>query len=633
MIDGANPTFLVDGVTAGSRHYDVVIVGSGVSGSLIANEVASAGHSVLVVEAGPANDISVADYEESLTRFYGAVSKDNNAPYAFNKNAPMPRSYETQKLHPGEADDRGYFVQKGPVELDSTYARVLGGTTRHWEGKALRMLPDDFALRSRFGQGRDWPVSYDELRPYYERAERELGVSGDVEDQAYGGLDFGHDYVYPMRKMPLSYLDRVVARDLDGIEVPLGGETYNLTVRSTPQARNGIPNPNYNGGKGFTPTGAVSIHQAELGERCQGNTNCVPICPVQAKYDARRTLFAGLETERVDLLAKAVASRVVIDPETGRVTSVEVKVYDDLDSPAHVNVTVSGTIVVLAANAVENARLMLSSNLTSSSGLVGRNMMDHAYLLTWALMPEIVGPLRGPLCTSGVEELRTGSFRSQQAALRFGIHNDGWGWATSSPYSDLDELVDGRNKYGKALRRALLDRIGRQLLLACMVELLPDEANRISVDPAFVDQIGNPRPIISYTVPNYTMEAVAFARRLTKRIYQRLGAEDMTAYSAAAAGYVSYEGEDYVIRGGNHWAGTHIMGTSKSHSVVDAQQRSWDHDNLYLAGAGSMCSIGTANTTLTLSALCFRSAERILKDLSSAPAAKTVAAQGLGVMA
>lgn len=620
--------FQVTPEAASARQYDVVIVGSGVAGAILANELSRSGFDVLVMEAGPGRDITVRDYEVNLERFYSAVSKDNNAPYAKNRNAPMPRSYETQKLRPGTPDASGYLVQNGPWEIDSTYTRVLGGTTRHWEGKALRMLPDDFSLRSRFGNGLDWPVAYDELQPWYRKAELELGVSGDVEDQQYGGLDFGSDYVYPMHKMPESYLDQLLARDLNGTEVTVGEESFTLQVRSTPQARNGVPNPAYDGGKGIRPQGAVSLHQAEMGERCQGNTNCVPICPVQAKYDARRTLFRALETGKVDLLAQSVASKVHVDGATGRVTEIEFKSYRDAESTDHFTGRVKGKIFILAANAVENARLMLASNLHGTSGLMGRNLMDHAYLLTWGLMPEVAGAYRGPLCTSGIEDLRTGSFRRKQAAFRVGIHNDGWGWATASPYTDLDVIVDRQNKFGKALRQELVSQLSRQVLIDYMVEMLPDESNRVTVDPQHVDQLGNPRPVISFGIPDYTMEGIALARRISRRLYQRLGAEDYTNYDPAAVGYVSYQGEAYVIRGGNHWAGTHVMGTTAKNSVVDSSQRSWDHQNLYLAGAGSMPTIGTANTTLTLSALCFRTAETIAAELREASRAVDVRESG-----
>lgn len=617
----SNPRFQIRPEEASATEYDVVIVGSGVAGSIVAKELGRGGFRVLVLEAATSNEITLADYEVTVRRFYVAVSKDNNSPHPENRNAPMPRSYETQKLQPGIPNTRGYFVQNGPYEIDSTYARVLGGTTRHWEAKALRMLPEDFELRSRYGQGLDWPLSYDDLEPYYRKAEFELGVSGDVEDQDYGGLDFEPAYVFPMHKMPQSYLDKLLARDIDGTEVALDGQTYALRVRSTPQARNGVPNKHYNNGEGYRPIGAVSIDQAEIGHRCQGNTNCVPICPVQAKYDARRTLFAALNTGRIDLLPQTVVSRIHIDPATGRVTEIEFKSYRDPESSEHVTGTVRGKLFVLAANAVENARLMLASNLHGSSDLVGRNLMDHAFLLTWALMPEVVGALRGPLCTSGIEDLRTGSFRRKHAAFRYSIHNDGWGWATASPYTDLDLLVDRQNKFGRALREGLVQQVSRQVLIDSMVEVLPEMSNRITVDPAYCDQLGNPRPVISFAIPAYTLEAIAVARRISKRIYQRVGAEDHTLYEPTTYGWINYQGEGYVIRGGNHWAGTHLMGTGAHDSVVDAQQRSWDHDNLYLVGAGSMPTAGTSNTTLTIAALSFRTAEHIVKALGRKPAA------------
>jgi choline dehydrogenase-like flavoprotein len=620
MTDPTGASFQVTPEAASATHYDVVVVGSGVSGSILAKEISRSGYRVLVMEAAAGDDVTVRDYEKNLERFYSAVSKDDNAPYLQSPNARMPRSFEAQKLRPGESSAVGYLVQNGPFETDGTYARVLGGTTRHWEGKTFRMLPDDFQLRTRFGRGRDWPIDHESLQPYYEKAERELGVAGEVEEQTFGGLSFAPGYVYPMHGMPPSYLDQVIAKDLDGTEVTVDGETFSLTVRGTPQARNGIPNPAYDNGRGFTPTGAASLHQAELGERCQGNANCVPICPVQAKYDARRTLFQAFGTGRVDLLAQTVASKVHVDTENGRVTEIEYQSYRDVHSSEHTAGSVRGTIFVLAANAVENARLMLASSLPSSSGLMGRNLMDHAYLLTWALMPEVTGSHRGPLCTSGIDELRTGSFRHRQAALRASIHNDGWGWATGSPYTDVNTLVDEQNKFGGDLRRALVGQVSRQLLLDFMIEVLPEESNRVSVDPRYVDQLGNLRPIVSLNIPDYTLEAVAFARQLSRRIFQRLGAEDHTRYDPAAPGSVSYEGETFVIKGGNHWSGTHLMGTSSKDSVVDAKQRSWDHENLYLAGAGSMPSVGAANTTLTLSALCFMTSECIVEDLRRAAA-------------
>jgi choline dehydrogenase-like flavoprotein len=592
-----------------------VIVGTGISGAIIANELSKAGKRVLILEAGSGTDRTLTGYEAYITNFYGAASKDNQSPYPVNPNSSMPRSTDVRKLQPGETDASAYMVQSGPFVTDTTYTRVFGGTTMHWEAKTPRMLPEDFKARTLFGQGVDWPLDYADIEADYQVAEREIGVSANVEEQDYLGVTFPKDYVFPMKGLPLSYLDKMVAKGIEGTEVELYGQKYPINVRPFPQGRNGIPNPAYDGGKGFVPVGAVNTHQVEEGGRCQGNNNCVPICPVQAKYHSGKTLAKALQTGKVDLLAQAVVSRVVVDPDSGRVSALEVKVYKDTASAEHETVTVKGKIFVLAANAIENPRLLLASGLRSTSGLVGRNLMDHAYLLNWGLMPEVCGTMRGTSCTGGIVDLRGGSFRRHQAAFSIDIHNDGWGWAVGSPYSDLTELVDSHNKFGADLRRGLIDRISRQLLLAFMIEVLPSESNRVSVDPQYTDQLGNMRPVVSFTVPEYTLRGVAYAREFAKTVFARLGAADHTRYDPSDYGYVTYEGEGYAIRGGNHLAGTHVMGLDKGSSVVNTDQRSWDHENLYVVGGGSMPSIGTANVTLTLAALCYRSARAMLKQL------------------
>src|SRR5262249_60514750 len=124
----------------------------------------------------------------------------------------------------------------------------------------------------------------------------------------------------------------------------------------------------------------------------------------------------------------------------------------------------------------------------------------------------------------------------------------------------------------------------------------------------------------SVMVPSYTMRGVVYARHLARLIFSRLGAEDHTLYVADDYGYVSYERKGYVIRGGNHLAGTHIMGTSRSNSVVDARQRSWDHENLYLIGGGRMASVRPSNITPTPAAPLLHNAEHNRQQLAREPA-------------
>jgi choline dehydrogenase-like flavoprotein len=599
---------VVDCETVSRTFYDAVIVGSGVGGAIIAKELSQQGKTVLILEAGQAKDLTLAGFQSYIDTFYSAAAKNPNAPYPNNPNALSP------------TDDDHYFVEKGPMRLSGSYTRVPGGTTMHWEAKTPRMLREDFNLRTLYGQGLDWPIKYKEMMPYYRKAEYEMGVSGDVEEQKKLDLEFEEGYVFPMEKMPPSYLDQKVIEKVEGTEVELYGKRYPLKFGTFPQGRNGVPNPKYaeyDGGNLFVPEGVSSTSPVQYGERCQGNANCVPICPAQAKYDARRTLTKAFQTGRVHLLCQAVAFKVQIEPENGRVTAIQYKHYKDPHSPQHTVGLAKGALFVLATNAIENARLMLASDLPNTSGMIGRHLMDHPFTLAWALMPEVTGTMRGPIVTSGIGTFRTGEFRYTQSAFAVDIHNDGWGWATGSPSTEVLDAIDNKNKYGQELRQTLINRISRQLLLAFMCELPPEHFNRVTIDSDYKDQLGNHRPVINFDLPDYAKRTLAYTRKLSRVIFQRLGAEDYTHYDPSDPAYFKFEGEGYFYRGGNHFSGTHIMGTNQSNSVVDSHLRSWDHKNLFLVGAGSMPTIGSSNTTLTLAALSFRAAEKMLEDLKS----------------
>ncbi len=595
----------VDLETVSNTFYDVVIVGSGIAGAIVAKELSEQGKSVLILEAGQSKDLTLAGFQSYIDTFYTATPKSANAAYPQNLNALSPN------------DDDAYFVEKGPMRLSGSYTRVPGGTTMHWEGKTIRMLPDDFELRTKYGQGLDWPISYHDLMPYYNKAEYEIGVSGDKEEQEALGVPFDEGYVFPMEKMPASYLDQKVMEKVKGTKVKLEEEEYELTFASFPQGRNGVPNPKYDRGNRYVPDGVSSIHPVQYGERCQGNANCVPLCPAQAKYDARRTLTKAFQTGRVHLLCQAVAFKVEIEPEKGRVTAVHYKRYEEPKIPTHKVGIAKGKLFVLAANAVENARLMLASDLPNENGLIGRHLMDHPFTLAWALMPEVTGTLRGPLATTGIATFRKGDFRHKQSAFAADIHNDGWGWATGSPYSEVTDAIDNKNKYGQELRDTLINRISRQLLLAFMCELPPEPSNRVTIDANYKDQLDNYRPVINFNIPDYSIRTLAYTRKLSRVIFQRLGAEDYTHYDPKDPAYFKFEGEGYFYRGGNHFSGTHLMGTNDKNSVVNSQLRSWAHENLFLVGSGSMPTIGSSNTSLTIAALSFMASEQMLKDLNA----------------
>ena len=189
---------------------DVLIVGSGIAGALVAARLAAAGVKVCIMEAG-----APVDRAEAVQTYKKALIKVPESAYP-----PV-----TQAMHPLTHEPTGWFQQSGPDLFKSTYLKVVGGTTWHWLGTCLRLLPSDFVLHTRFGRGVDWPISYAELEPFYGQAERELGVSGDAADD----LGSPRSSAFPMGRIPPSYLDTVMSQAL---------KDSPYQVRSTPQARN-----------------------------------------------------------------------------------------------------------------------------------------------------------------------------------------------------------------------------------------------------------------------------------------------------------------------------------------------------------------------------------------------------------
>lgn len=598
-----------------AEEFDLVIVGAGIAGSIVAKHLADRHRRILVLEAGTGQSLTSDGYATNLDRYYAADAKVPNAPYVFNAAAPQPNVLDIQS-NDGSENSKGYFIQDGKLPFRSDYVRQGGGTTLHWLGTCLRMVPQDFELWSDASRYATWPIRYADLQDHYARAEEEIGVSADVSDQRSLGEAMGigdwfpPGYEYPMLRIPPSYLDEDLSLRLRGRTFDLRGEAYPIGVTSTPQGRNGAPNPRYH--RVYEPVGAVGA--PDMGQRCQGNSSCVPICPVQAKYNATKSLAAAAAKGAVRIVVQAVASEVRRNPD-GSVREVAYKAYENPGSPVHTVCVARGRQFVLAANAVENAKLLLASCIGGPA--VGWYLMDHPVMLTWGQADRVLGTFRGPASTSGIETMRSGAFRIAHSAFRVEFDNWGWNWAANAPWGTVADLAWTGGMAGKALRRELFRRVQGQLRFGFLMEVPPVPDNRVSIRAGELDSLGNPRPVITFDVPEYTKRGMQAARRLSRELFRAVDAQDCTDYGPDTRGTFELDREKYTYAGAGHCIGGHVMGDDRKRSVVDRNQRLWDCPNLWLAGAGNMPSEGTSNPTLTLAALTFRLCDALSKEMGA----------------
>ena len=532
---------------ANANSADVVVVGSGVAGSLVAHQMALAGASVILLEAGPR-----LQRGQIVENFRNSPAKSDFAtPYPSTPYAP----------HPQYSPANHYLIQKGDYPYNSQYVRLVGGTTWHWAAATWRLLPSDFQLKKLYGVGRDWPYPYETLEPWYYAAEVQLGVSG---PDASVDLGSPRSKPYPMAALPLSYMDQ-------RFSVVLNGNGFKVVPE--PVARNSRP---YDA----RPT-------------CCGNNNCMPICPIGAMYNG---IVHADKAERAGakLIAQAVVYRVEADNK-GLITAVHYK------DPNGNSTRVTGKLFVLAANGIETPKLMLMSTsdafphgIGNSSDQVGRNLMDHPGTGVTFLANESLWPGRGPMEMTSVVNFRDGAFRSEYAAKKLHVSN---GVPTMAITSAL--LKGGMT--GAELDRQIRDRAARMVTINSFHEHLPEPQNRIVPSADHKDALGIAQPEIYYSINDYVKKSAAHTHELYAQIAGLFGGTE-----------VSF---DDTFAPNNHIMGTTIMGTDAASSVVDADCRTHDHPNLFIASSGVMPGAASVNCTLTIAALSLKLADKLKREI------------------
>ena len=536
---------------------DVVIVGTGVVGVAIAEQLLDAGLQVLMLEAGPR--VTRAEIVENFRNLPLALKGDPSSCYPPAPWAPHP-------MPSSDTAEESYLQLSGPDRYAQTFIRYAGGSTWHWAGTCWRLTPADMQLRTRYGVGRDWAFDYATLEPYYARTEYLLGICGPSDPaEQWPPL---RSKPYPMPPLPFGPGEQ---RFTDVVKT-LG--YHNIP---TAQARNsGMPYDDR--------------------PACCANNNCVPVCPVGAKYDAA-TALARLEAKGATITANAVVYKV----ETTVANRVEAVNYFDEHKQSH---RITGKLFVLACNGIETAKLLLMSanprnpnGLANSSDQVGRNMMDHPQLTMTLTLAEPYWAGVGPVVNSGIMETSQGDFRSEHAGAYFRFNN-----FARNRFVTFNALKQGL--VGKSLDAEIRRMTACTADIVLAHEVLPQADNRLTLSNK-KDWLGLPKPAIHYDVGDYTRKAAeVYSLPIGKRIAEAMGATDIKISPKFAQS--------------KHIMGGTIMGLDAGDSVVDADCRAYDHDNLFLPGGGAMASTACGNSTITMVALGLKAADAIVRQMRGA---------------
>ena len=558
-----------------NTKYDYIIVGSGICGSIAAYFLAKSDKKILLIEAGEKRD---NDRINMSGRYAKTSRKTPGSPY-FKKNqfAESPDFKESVNQR-NIKDNNNFYVfdienDKFKNVFKSTYQRIAGGSTWHWLGNVPRFVPNDFKIKTTYGVGKDWPISYADLEPYYCIAETEIGVSGNHE-KWNNYLGAYRSEPFPMSEIWECYADTLFIKNVDGKKIK-GKE---IKILPTPQSRN---SENY---QGRPP--------------CAGNSSCVPICPIQAKYDATVHLNKAIKTGNVEIIYNAVVNKL-IENKTKEIVNLSYLTYNNKE----ITISTINAKVILAANSIEISRLLLNSNIANSSDQVGRNLMDHAQGYVNALTKKKIFPFRGPLTTSGIDAFRDGKERKDYSPFRISIGNDGWG-RIKSPNAVVRELIIKENLSGDKLFKAVGEVVTRMVRMSYSTEVLPNENNRVTLSDEN-DKIGIKKPKISFNITKYNEDAFKVAKEICTKIFNEVGVSILST------------NDNHEYSGAGHIMGTTCMGEDSKKSVVDHYGKTHDNQNLFIVGPSVFPTSGTANPTLTAVALTIRTIDQLLNHKNS----------------
>ncbi|HEX6890518.1 MAG TPA: GMC family oxidoreductase [Chryseolinea sp.] len=565
------------------KAYDVCIVGSGAGGGMAAYVLAKAGIKVVLLEAGP-----LYDPAKNVSQLKWPWESPRRG-----ANTPLRHFGDFDAAYGGWEIDGEPYTHKDDTKFDWFRSRMVGGRTNHWGRISLRFGPKDFKRRSIDGLGDDWPISYEDVAPFYDKVDQLIGVFGSKEN---------------------------LPNDPDSIFLPPPkARLHELLIQNAGNSLN-IP---------VIPSRLSILTKPINNERgaCFYCRQCNRGCTVYGDFSSSSVLVKpAIATGNVDVIPNAMAREVVINSE-GKATGVSFVNKDDKQE-----YTVSAKVVMLAASSCESARLLLNSKsslfsngLANGSGLVGKYLHDSTGASMGGILPHLVGRKRYNEDGVGGMHVYTPWWldnknldfpRGYHIEYGGGMTMPGYGFGfgmqnTNGKYPGRDGKKKEAGGYGASLKDDYRYFYGATIGMSGRGEAIAREDNYCEIDPKTVDKFGIPVLRFHYKWSEHEIRQAKHMKETFREIIHKMG-------GVVTSGGDDGPHNDYgLLAPGRiiHEVGTTRMGNDPKKSVLNKFSQAHECKNLFVVDGGPFVSQADKNPTWTILALSMRSSEYIIDEL------------------
>ncbi|WP_128758485.1 GMC family oxidoreductase [Leeuwenhoekiella aequorea] len=561
-----------------SKMYDVIIVGSGAGGGMATKVLADAGLKIAVVEAGPYFDPAAPEQRTQLKWPYESPRRgaSNRRPFG-----------DFDSAYGGWDIEGEPYTQKDDTRFDWFRSRMLGGRTNHWGRISLRFGERDFKHKSYDGHGDDWPIGYEDVKPYYDKVDKLIGVFGSKENFE----NEPNGFFLPPPKPRLHELFYIK-----------GARKSNIPVIPS---RMSMLTKKINDDRGI----------------CFYCGQCSRACSVYADFSSGTCLIFPAQKNggQIDLFTNAMVREVTTNTE-GKATGVSYINKEDRKE-----YKLKGRVVVLAASACSSARILLNSKseqhpngLGNSSDHVGKYLHDSTGASRSAFIPELMN--RDTYNEDGVGGMHVYTpWWGDNKKLNFprGYHIEVWGGLGMPSYgfgfnpNDLNRFFNQKvGGYGNSLRSDIKKYYGSTIGMAGRGESIAMKDNYCEIDPTTVDAFGIPVLRFNYKWSEYEVNQAKHMNDTFEEIVHNMGGTLLQNAPSKESNY-GLENPGRII----HEVGTTRMGNDPATSVVNKFQQLHDVDNVFIVDAGPFVSQADKNPTWTILALSWRASDYIIEQL------------------